>query len=317
MDRAGFAVALALLAASFYGLIPSCVRLAYESGVPPLESTLFRTSFVIIALGCFALSRRERLVIPRAALAPFLLQASATAMISVGYVASLQFIPVGLAVIIFYTCPIMILIAAPLVEGTRPRLVRFATALWGFAGLLVALGFSLEGLDLRGVALAAIGAIGYALQFFSGRALTRHLSPSVMASLVHAAVLPVVLGIALWQNGGTIRLIGGVGISVEGYASMAGVTLCYVLGYLFQMLALRYAQASVIAPMFNVEPIVTTAVAALLLGERLSLHQYVGGLMVLGALAAASLIARREEWRDLKEAPALAERLEAVDSSLG
>ncbi len=303
MDRVRPAILFALTAASFYGLIPSFVRAAYENGVPAVECTLFRTSFVIFILGGFALLRRERLAIPRAARGSFLLQVAATAMISIGYLASLQFIPVGLAVIVFYTSPIMILVGAPVVEGTKPSLARLAIGLIGFAGLIVALGFSLAGLDWRGLALAALGAAGYALQFFSGRALTRHLSASVMTSLVHAAVWPIVLGVVLWQNGGAIRALDPNAIVASGYVFLASVALCYTFGYVIHMLALRYAPASVIAPVFNLEPIVTTGTAALVLGERLSLHQYVGGFVVLGALAGAALVARSEEKRAAAKAP--------------
>jgi drug/metabolite transporter (DMT)-like permease len=295
--RLWIAWGLTFAAASFYGLIPPFVRAAYENGVPAVETTLFRTTFIVFALGGLAFVRGERLVIPRAARASFLLQVLATAMISIGYLASVQFIPVGLAVIILYTGPLTILVVAPVVEGTTPGPARFAIALAGFGGLVVALGFSLEGLDWRGVALAVAGAAGYALQFFSGRLLTRHLSPSVMAGLVHAAVWPIVLGTVLWQNGGAIRLLDRSAIAVAGYVFLACVTLCYILAYMIQMLALRYAPASVIAPVFNVEPIVTTGAAALVVGERLSIHQYVGGGVVFGALVGAALVAQREEAR--------------------
>ncbi len=297
VDRARPAILYAVIAASLYGLTPSFVRAAFENGVPAVECALFRTTFIVFALGGFAILQGEKLAIPPPARASFLLQVVATAMISIGYLASLQFIPVGLAVIIFYTSPIMILLVAPFVEGTRPNLARFVIGLVGFSGLVMALGFSLAGLDWRGVALAALGAAGYALQFFSGRSLTRHLSPSVMASLVHAAVWPIVLGVVLWQNGGAIRLLDTNGIAASGYVFLASVALCYMFAYIIHMQALRYAPASVIAPVFNVEPIVTTGAAALVLGERLSPHQYVGGFIVLGALAGAALIAQREERR--------------------
>ncbi|MGO9772348.1 MAG: DMT family transporter [Roseiarcus sp.] len=313
MDRARPAILFALTAASLYGLIPSFVRAAYENGIPAVECTLARTTFIVFTLGGLALLRGERLAIPAAARPSFLLQVVATAMISIGYLASLQFIPVGLAVVIFYTSPIMILLVAPVVEGTRPSPARLAVGLIGFTGLVVALGFSLAGLDWRGLALAALGAAGYALQFFSGRALTRHLPPSAMASLVHAAVWPIALAVVLWQNGGAIRLFDPNAVAVPGYAFLASVALCYALGYVIHMLALRYAAASVIAPVFNLEPIVTTGAAALVLGERLSLHQYAGGFIVLGALAGAALIARRED----KRAAAKAEITARVVSTLG
>ena len=75
---------------------------------------------------------------------------------------------------------------------------------------------------------------------------------------------------------------------------MAGVGLLYVVAYLVHMLPLRFAPASAVAPYFNLEPIVATVVAALLLGERMALNQYAGGGMVLAALAAASFVGTRK-----------------------
>jgi drug/metabolite transporter (DMT)-like permease len=306
VDRARPAILLALIAASLYGLIPAFVRAAYDAGIPAVESTLARTTFIALALGGFAVSRGEALKIGPAARAPFLLQVLATAMISIGYLASLQFIPVGLAVIVFYTSPIAILFAAPLVEGTRPSAARLAAGLTAFVGLVVALGFSLAGLDWRGLALAGMGAAGYALQFFSGRALTRHLSPSALSGLVHSAVWPIVLAVVLWQNGGAVRMLAPSGVAASGYFWLASVALCYTLAYFVQMQALRCAPASVVAPVFYAEPIVTIGAASLLLGERLSPHQYVGGAIVLIALAGAALIARRERKRATADVPASA-----------
>jgi drug/metabolite transporter (DMT)-like permease len=73
-----------------------------------------------------------------------------------------------------------------------------------------------------------------------------------------------------------------------GYIFLAGVGLMYVFAYLLHMLSLRYAPASQVAPFFNLEPLVTSGVAAVLLGERLSPGQYAGGVMVLMALILAN-----------------------------
>jgi drug/metabolite transporter (DMT)-like permease len=47
-----------------------------------------------------------------------------------------------------------------------------------------------------------------------------------------------------------------------------------------------------VAPYFNLEPVVTTAIAAVILGERLALNQYAGGGLVLAALVASSLLGK-------------------------
>jgi drug/metabolite transporter (DMT)-like permease len=247
---------------------------------------------MIAATGGYIFARGEKLAIPRAAWPALAVQALATATISLCYGAAVQFIPVSLAVIIFYTCPLIILIAAPLVEGARVGFGRLATALAGFAGLVIALGPQFSDLDPRGLALAAMSALGYATQFFSGRLLTKRYAPTTIACLAHLLVWPIALATVIWQGGGAMRLIEGVGVAPLGYLFVLGVAAFYIGGYLLQMLSLSNANASTVAPIFNVEPIVTTAAAAIALGERLTIHQYVGGAIVVAAVVAASRVAR-------------------------
>ena len=286
-NRAGLAIGLALAAASLYGLIPALARAAYEHGVPAVENTLFRTTIVALLLGALCLVTGRRLALPRQALGSFTAQVIGTLLISVCYIASIQFIEVGLAVIIFFTCPIIVLLAAPVIEGTRPGPVRLAIAAFAFAGLIVAIGPGFDRLDPRGLLLAAAAAAGYAIQFFSGRSLSRDLEPIAMGSLVHAAAWPVTLIVALVHGAGGLAIAGGTATQT-GYICMAAVAAVYLVGYVTHMRALRSAPASTIAPFFNIEPVVTTTAAALFLGERPELHQYAGGAMVLAALLAAS-----------------------------
>lgn len=295
IHRAGLGIAFALAAAALYGLIPNFSRAGFLNGVPPVESTFFRTSIIAIAFAILAILRGESFVLPRAALGSFTVQTLATLVVSVGYLAAGQFIPVGLAVIIFFSFPMVILLASPLIEGHRPGLLRIAVSLFAFAGLAVAIGPSFEGLDWRGILLAAAAAVGGVLQFFSGRAISRHLTPTVFGGLVHVAIWPATLLVALSVSGGTLRFLPGGTVTAWGYGFLVGLAAIYTLAYLVQMLSLRFAPASTVAPFFNLEPVVTTGVAALLLGERLAVNQYAGGGMVLAALLASSLIKDKAE----------------------
>jgi DME family drug/metabolite transporter len=72
------------------------------------------------------------------------------------------------------------------------------------------------------------------------------------------------------------------------------VAAVYVIAYMVHMLSLRFAAASTVAPFFNLEPVVTTAIAATVLGERLEVNQYIGGGLVLAALLASALPGK---WR--------------------
>lgn len=289
LNRTGLGIACALSAAAMYGLIPSLVRGAFVNGIPPAESILFRTSILAVVFAIVAVLQGQSFYLPRAALGSFLAQCAATLTISLGYLASVQFIPVGLAVIIFFSFPVIIMLAAPLIEGHNPGVKPLLIALFAFAGLAVAIGPSLEGLDIRGVLLAAAGAIGAAGQFFSGRAISSYLPPSVFGTHVHIAIWPAVLIAALYAGGGTLNgFPGGTGTHL-GLAFMFGLGSIYVVAYMIQMLSLRFAPASTVAPFYNLEPVVTTGVAAIVLGERLAINQYAGGAMVLAALVLSSL----------------------------
>ena len=293
IKRTGLGIACALGAAALYGAVPNAVRGALLNGIPPVETTFFRTSLISVAFIILGIVQGETFRIPAAALPSFIGQSISTLIVSVGYLASVQFIPVGLAVIIFFTFPVVIMLVAPVVEGHSPGLLRVLVAVVAFAGLAISVGPSFDKLDTRGILLAAAAAVFCTLQFFSGRSISSYMKPSVFGGLVHLAIWPFTLGVALYAGGGSIQFFPGGTASGIGFVFMASVGAIYVVAYLVHMLSLRFARASDVAPYFNLEPVVATAIAAVFLGERLLINQYVGGGLVLAALVAASLIGSR------------------------
>ena len=159
ISRIRLGVGCALAAASIYGLVPNFVRGAFENGIPPVEATFFRTSVLAVAFALIAVVQGESFRIPRAAMAAFAGQAIATLVISVSYLASVQFIPIGLAVIIFFTFPVLIMLASPVVEGKFPGFWRIIIAIFAFGGLVVAIGPSFSDLDIRGIGLATLASL--------------------------------------------------------------------------------------------------------------------------------------------------------------
>jgi drug/metabolite transporter (DMT)-like permease len=70
--------------------------------------------------------------------------------------------------------------------------------------------------------------------------------------------------------------------------SMVGIFYC--AAYFCQMSSVANAPSSVVAPYFNIEPVVTTTIAVLLLGETMTYLHMIGGGMIVAALLATSLI---------------------------
>jgi drug/metabolite transporter (DMT)-like permease len=293
LQRPGLGIACALGAAACYGLIPNFTRAAYENGLPAVEMSFFRTSLIAVLLALAGVIRGEKFYFRAKALPSFAGQALATVIISVCYLASVQFIPVGLAVIIFFTFPVLVLLAAPVIEGHSPGLLHIAIAAFAFLGLAIAIGPSFKYLDWRGIVLAGTAAGACVLQFFSGRRLSSFIGPFAFGSLIHMAVWPITLAIVLWFGKGVIAILPGGPVTGFGYAFLFAAGAIYSVTYFVHMLSLRFAPASTVAPFYNLEPVVTTLVAAIWLGERLALNQYAGGAMVLAALVASSLL----DWR--------------------
>jgi hypothetical protein len=91
------------------------------------------------------------------------------------------------------------------------------------------------------------------LQFFSGRAISRHLTPTVFGGLVHLAIWPATLLVALMVGGGVLRFLPGGAVAPLGYAFLAGLAGAHGrLSGADAVAALR--PASTVAPVFNLNP---------------------------------------------------------------
>jgi drug/metabolite transporter (DMT)-like permease len=193
---------------------------------------------------------------------------------------------------VFFNFPVIIALLSPLVEGRRPSGVQVALALLAFAGVGISIGPQFAGLDGRGLVLAALSAGGCALQFFSGRMLAGHIAPAPFGALVHVAVLPVVLALMLWAGGGQVQVL-APHTSAMTLLAVVLVGISYCAAYFFQMSSVAQAPASVVAPYFNLEPVVTTVMAVILLGEKLNGLHLVGGGMVLAAIMMTGWLTRQ------------------------
>lgn len=288
------AVAFALGGAVLYGIVPVFASGAFRQGIPAFESTFVRTGLIALVFTGLAVALKLPLMIPQHLGRSFLYQALSTLVVSVCYLASVQFIPVGLAVIIFFTFPVLIVLLSVVVEKRAPNILQIICVLVAFAGLAVALGTSFSGIDWRGIALAIAAALGAVMQSFTGRDLAGQVSPLVFGGLVHMSILPFTFAIAFLGGNGELALLTSHLLTPLSLFYLLGLSGVYIVAYFLHMQALRIAPASTVMPFFNLEPIVSTGVAAMLFGERLSIQQYGGGSLVLAALLLVGLTKKRE-----------------------
>jgi drug/metabolite transporter (DMT)-like permease len=273
-------LAFAVLSAVSYGANIVGARIVAEFGMTGAIVVAWRTLLMLGGLAVLAGMMRAPLAIMPRLRRPLVLLGATSAVIGTAYLSSVAFLPISVAVVIFYTFPILVVLAEPFVTGGRFGLSRLALAGVAFAGVALVVGPDAGQLDWRGVALAGLASLGAAVQFFAAR---RCADVPAIAKLfwVNLIVAPVVLAI--------VQLTGGFApISAIGHAPFAFIVAVggFFIGIVLQFAALSRASASATALAFCLEPVAAAGFAALVLGERMGGMQYLGVALVLGAVAA-------------------------------
>ena len=284
----GRATVQALAAACCFASMTSLAKLAYLGGADPFMVVVARCSgAILLSIVLIAVLRRP---LPRrpADWALLALMGMVIAAYSLSYMASVRYIPIGLATLLFYLWPIFValvtLIARKGRGASRLELAAFPLA---FLGLAFAIGPSLGTIDLRGVGLVVLAAIGFATFILVSGGLARRLDGPVVTCVCNLSAVSAILVL------GTV--LGGLDLpqNASGQVAMLGLGLLFAMGMLFQLAAVARGGAGNMAIFFNLEPLMAIAISAVLLGERLRPEQYLGACLVVGALALSAFARRR------------------------
>src|SRR3954453_23076263 len=198
---------------------------------PPLFARGLAGTLAALILAALALSRSERLTVPRAAI-PRLVFASFTnvfAWMGFGTMA-MKYVTVGEGALIAYTMPIWAMLFAWPFLHVRPSVRDVAALMLGIAGvalLLGADGFALSEGKLIGITLALACAILFALGNVPNRAQLPMSPLAVVAWQVGlVCVVMLVLGLVLeYPDYGAITL---TGIACFAYMTLVPMGLCYL-----------------------------------------------------------------------------------------
>lgn len=275
-------ILLALASAATFGGITPLASVAYQDGTTALAVLFLRSAFGVVVFAIAALLLGLRLRITWSAWLALLPVTFSWLIGSLGYLGAVHYLPVGLAAILFFTFPVIVAIASWVIERRWPRTVELLLVLFAFAGLVLAIGPSFTGLHPVGLLLAMIGAAGAAGIFLTGRyALAR---TNQLVALVHVNTINTVGTLGLGFAFSALTFPQGDFPLAGGWPVLIATTVLFAFAVFFQFGAIRHVGAARAAMFFNLEPVVTLAIAMLLLGEQLSAQQLLGGAMVIAAL---------------------------------
>lgn len=279
-------VVFILISGAAFGLLPWFARVAYDHGAGPLG--MLSARFVISAIGLVALrliTQRNRQWPDRRLTAQlFLLGALGYAVQSSFYFFGVKRMDVSLGTVIFYTFPVMVVLAGWAVFGTRPsrRMVECLAIVVVGAALTAGQVPSGTWIGVASMLAAAAWYTGYIL--VSSRITARAGALTSLTIVMIGASFTHLVALAFHGDPLPHDAIGW-------WAAVGAAVVSTIIGMGFFFAGVARLGAGEAAILSTIEPVVSIGVGVLALGESLSIVRVVGAaavVMGVTALAKAS-----------------------------
>jgi len=277
---------LVVVATLHYAIAPSLARFAYAEGVAPLSVAVLRMTLLIPVLLVLLRLTGRRVGLP---LARRIEAAGAGVLfltVSAGYLTAVDRIPINLAVLIFFSFPLIVTVANRLLAREVLALDRLAAVFAGFAGLALALGAGLGELDLVGTAAAFAASLSLSgILLWNARHAPTH---SAIVMNLHALWVAVAIGgIAMAFTTPVLPQ------TVLGWGGMVGAALAYVVAFICFFSAIAMIGSVHTVVLSNIEPLWAILFAAWLWHEPLGAARMAGAGLVLASVLWVSRPQRR------------------------
>jgi drug/metabolite transporter (DMT)-like permease len=291
-DRQFAALVKVLAAAAAMGTLGPVAGLAYREGVEPATFSALRAGIGAAILGALVLAHRQPSV-SLGRLEPRQRSRLALAVVVNGLMNLVLFfafgaMAVGLVMAIFYCYPVLVALMSAALGRERLTPVRVLALAISCAGLALVLGSQLgpeAHATVAGVALAGTAAMCHAIYLVAIRGGFDDVPDVQATSLVLAGGLAI--------SGTAAVVIQGAGVAGEWLASpvaWAAILCAGTVGALpkvWVMAGVRLIGSTRAAVALLMEPVVAVVVAAIALGQRLTVSELVGGAAILVAVVLA------------------------------
>lgn len=272
-----------LLSAAGFGALGIFGKLAFSSGVS--IDTLLMLRFAVAGVLMSILMFLLRLPWPKGGDLLLLIGMGAIGYVGQAfcYFSALRHASAGLTALLLYLYPALVTLASAALgrqKLTLPKLLAVAATL---AGILLTVAGGLSG-TVAGISFGIGAAVIYTAYILTGELVTRRTGAIPAATVIMLAAAGV-FGVSALASGIQLPIGAGGWGAVTGIALLS--TIVPMVGFFAGMQRVGAADAATLS---TFEPVVTLALAALLLGEALSSLQLLGAALVICAVVALSRI---------------------------
>ncbi|MGX7828179.1 DMT family transporter [Actinokineospora sp. 24-640] len=287
--------ALCLLSAACFGAMAIFGKLAYAAGVSPSALLLVRFGLAAVLLTMLLLPRpgpRRHPTSPGRAMSPAR-RAPGLLVLALGlgalgyatqaslYFSALELMDASLLSLVFYTYPVLVTLTAALTGRDRLTPGRCVALVATCCGtLLVLVGTGGMQFHPLGAILAFGSALTYTVYILVADTVVHRMPPVALSALVMAG--------ATFALAARAAVTGGIdlGFGPRGWFWLVCIAVVStVLAMLTFFAGLQRTGPSTTAILSTFEPVVTTVLATVALGEFLTPVQLAGGLLILSSVA--------------------------------
>ena len=281
-SRTRVGITLALATAVTFALSNTSASLAYHNGSNTLTVAAMRFVLPTVALVVWLrlrgvsldLSTRDRWIA--------VALGAVTAIYTWALLSSINAIPLALAILVFYLFPLIATVILGVCGWAKLGSKTISAIVLAFVGLALALDPHGSNLDIEGVALAFVGALGLGVVIAVSSRVFRA-GDARPLTLYMAAVAGVLLSALCAARGEFVLPQTGLG-----WIGFVGAAVFYAFAMIAFFIAISMIGPVPVSLLSYAEPVITAGLGVIVLGETLTLVQIAGIALVIVALIGAT-----------------------------
>ena len=284
---------LVISAAAMWGAIGLFSKIGGHIGFAPMEICFLRSAFAVILLGLFfAVTDRKIFKLEKITDLKYFV---GTGIISFSlnnwaYIESIKETSMGVAAILLYTAPAIIMIISSVLFHEKITKIKVAALILTFMGCIFVTGIigTENVISVRGFVFGILSAIGYGFYSIFGKiALRKYSSVTVV---FYTFVMSGLFFTAMINPMDTVSKINATGswVYVLCFAACTS-SIPYIL-YTKGLSGIEATKASILA---NIEPVTAAIIGVIVFSEPMDIFKTLGIAMVVGAVCMLNLTSEK------------------------
>ncbi len=291
MKPQNLGVLMVITSAAGFATLPIFIKLAY--GVGANSITILTTRFILASLGLWLILRYRNLspkVGIKAGIYLCLLGIAGYGLMSAAFAASLNYLSAVMLSLLFYSYPAIVTLLSFLIGVEAFDWKKGLALAISFTGLFLILKVSFADISLTGLLLGLAASILYATYLLASNRILKEVN-SIVATTYVCSAAAITFMLTSFFTGEFITTLPIKGwlilLSIAFFSTIVGILGCFI--------GLNLIGPSNTAIISTAEPFITVVLSVLLLSEKLTFVQLVGGLLILGSILLLQLWAGKKQ----------------------